>query len=346
MRMASLFAVGITAFLVLRWLMVPADFGLYGHFRPGALDDASGPPAALRRRARRARTATATWSRRARAAGTRGSAARPATGRSMRTCRRAARRSRPAPTRGPSAPGATRPAPGSRRPIRRSWSPSTPRRAVHRLPQAACAEDVLTTGAAMNPDRRAVPALRPASCWCCRRRRPSRGRRSSPGRPETAPNYTMTDHWWGMVIDIEVCIGCGNCVRACKEENDVPRDAAVLPHVGRALPRASPTTSSTRSSTRRTGATTGSRRRRPTDPRPSTSSCRSSATTARTRRACRCARSARPSRARTASCSSTRPTASGAATACRPARTAAGSSTRAPRRSTSARSATTGSRRA
>ncbi len=43
------------------------------------------------------------------------------------------------------------------------------------------------------------------------------------GRPETAPNYTMTDHWWGMVIDIEVCIGCGNCVRACKEENDVPR---------------------------------------------------------------------------------------------------------------------------
>jgi tetrathionate reductase subunit B len=43
------------------------------------------------------------------------------------------------------------------------------------------------------------------------------------GSPETAPNYKMTDHWWGMVIDIEVCIGCGNCVRACKEENDVPK---------------------------------------------------------------------------------------------------------------------------
>jgi Fe-S-cluster-containing dehydrogenase component len=43
------------------------------------------------------------------------------------------------------------------------------------------------------------------------------------GRPETAENYTMTEHWWAMVIDIESCIGCGNCVRACKEENDVPR---------------------------------------------------------------------------------------------------------------------------
>jgi Fe-S-cluster-containing dehydrogenase component len=44
------------------------------------------------------------------------------------------------------------------------------------------------------------------------------------GRPETAENYKMSDHWWGMVIDIDVCIGCGSCVRACKEENDVPRE--------------------------------------------------------------------------------------------------------------------------
>lgn len=29
-------------------------------------------------------------------------------------------------------------------------------------------------------------------------------------------------HWWAMAIDIDLCIGCGNCVRACKTENDVP----------------------------------------------------------------------------------------------------------------------------
>ena len=32
----------------------------------------------------------------------------------------------------------------------------------------------------------------------------------------------MSDHWWGMLIDIPKCIGCGNCVRACQTENDVP----------------------------------------------------------------------------------------------------------------------------
>ena len=42
------------------------------------------------------------------------------------------------------------------------------------------------------------------------------------GTPEAAPNYALTDHWWAMIIDIEKCIGCGNCVRACKVENTVP----------------------------------------------------------------------------------------------------------------------------
>jgi Fe-S-cluster-containing dehydrogenase component len=41
-------------------------------------------------------------------------------------------------------------------------------------------------------------------------------------RPEEADSYKLADHWWAMSIDIEKCIGCGNCVRACKKENDVP----------------------------------------------------------------------------------------------------------------------------
>jgi len=46
------------------------------------------------------------------------------------------------------------------------------------------------------------------------------------GTPEDAPGYRLDAHWWGMAIDIERCIGCGNCVRACKTENDVPLEAA------------------------------------------------------------------------------------------------------------------------
>jgi len=41
-------------------------------------------------------------------------------------------------------------------------------------------------------------------------------------KPESAPNYTMTEHWWGMLLDITKCIGCGSCVRACAMENEVP----------------------------------------------------------------------------------------------------------------------------
>jgi tetrathionate reductase subunit B len=44
------------------------------------------------------------------------------------------------------------------------------------------------------------------------------------GEPEKAPNYDATRHWWGMIIDVDKCIGCGNCVRACKEENGVSRE--------------------------------------------------------------------------------------------------------------------------
>ena len=43
-RMAGLFVIGVTAFVVLRWLMVPADFGVLGHYRAGAVTDNMKPP--------------------------------------------------------------------------------------------------------------------------------------------------------------------------------------------------------------------------------------------------------------------------------------------------------------
>jgi hypothetical protein len=38
-RLAILFAAGVLAFLILRALLVPPDFGEYGHFRTGAIAD-------------------------------------------------------------------------------------------------------------------------------------------------------------------------------------------------------------------------------------------------------------------------------------------------------------------
>ena len=36
--------------------------------------------------------------------------------------------------------------------------------------------------------------------------------------------YDPTDHWYGMGIDIDKCIGCNRCVEACKTENNVPEE--------------------------------------------------------------------------------------------------------------------------
>ncbi|MEK6755538.1 MAG: 4Fe-4S dicluster domain-containing protein [Bacteroidota bacterium] len=36
--------------------------------------------------------------------------------------------------------------------------------------------------------------------------------------------YDPSKHYYGMGIQIEKCIGCGRCVEACKEENDVPKE--------------------------------------------------------------------------------------------------------------------------
>jgi hypothetical protein len=38
-RVAGLFASGFIVFLIVRWIAIPPDFGVYGFFRAGALDD-------------------------------------------------------------------------------------------------------------------------------------------------------------------------------------------------------------------------------------------------------------------------------------------------------------------
>jgi len=38
------------------------------------------------------------------------------------------------------------------------------------------------------------------------------------------PGYERENHYYGMGIDVEKCIGCGLCIEACKKENDVPRE--------------------------------------------------------------------------------------------------------------------------
>jgi hypothetical protein len=43
-RVAVLFVAGVAVFLVVRHWLVPADFGMYGHYRAGALADARARP--------------------------------------------------------------------------------------------------------------------------------------------------------------------------------------------------------------------------------------------------------------------------------------------------------------
>jgi tetrathionate reductase subunit B len=45
-------------------------------------------------------------------------------------------------------------------------------------------------------------------------------------RPSTAKaeGYEPSKHYYGMGIQVNKCIGCGRCVEACKDENNVPRE--------------------------------------------------------------------------------------------------------------------------
>lgn len=47
LRLAGIFACGLLLFIVIRWLLVPDDFGVYGHYRAGALADNRQPAPAF-----------------------------------------------------------------------------------------------------------------------------------------------------------------------------------------------------------------------------------------------------------------------------------------------------------
>lgn len=40
--------------------------------------------------------------------------------------------------------------------------------------------------------------------------------------PQGDAPYDSSKHLWGYAVDTEKCIGCGNCMRACRIENNVP----------------------------------------------------------------------------------------------------------------------------
>lgn len=40
----------------------------------------------------------------------------------------------------------------------------------------------------------------------------------------TIEGYDPTNHYYGMGIEVDKCIGCGKCIEACNIENDVPKE--------------------------------------------------------------------------------------------------------------------------
>jgi len=40
----------------------------------------------------------------------------------------------------------------------------------------------------------------------------------------TSTGYDASQHWYGMGVDVDKCIGCNRCAEACKIENNVPEE--------------------------------------------------------------------------------------------------------------------------
>jgi Fe-S-cluster-containing dehydrogenase component len=100
-------------------------------------------------------------------------------------------------------------------------------------PDAAAATETpeIAGGLAMKPiSRRQVLQLGMVSLPCLAGSTALYGWMSGLAAQPTAPvdpivaSYDATAHRWGFVVDTRACIGCGQCVVACKQENGVPFD--------------------------------------------------------------------------------------------------------------------------
>ncbi len=64
----------------------------------------------------------------------------------------------------------------------------------------------------------------PAAATCGAIAAQAAGNDPATAAPKASSGYDPTDHWYGMGIDVDKCIGCNRCVEACKTENGVPEE--------------------------------------------------------------------------------------------------------------------------
>ncbi len=223
-RLAAVMVIALVAFVVLRAAVVPRSFGQYGHYRGAAIAEAAARPIAhaghdaceachtdvvdQKKQGRHVVVpCEACHGPLAKHADDPASVTPPKLDTAV-VCARCheANAAKPAIS------------PRLRRPITLAESPATPAisRISQKLKPTRTKTDTSATEAkkVMDITRRRLLVLLPAAAvaW----------KFVQAGTPEASPNYKLTEHWWGMLIDIPKCIGCGSCVRACAEENDVP----------------------------------------------------------------------------------------------------------------------------
>ena len=223
LRMAGLFVSGSRPSWCCAGLMVPADFGELGHYRSGAVLDNMNRPrvfagqaacvechadvAELRAKGRHARVACESCH-----GALAGHAANPAEVKPVRPDARYHLHRLP---HRQHLEAEVFPAGRARR--------ARARGLVRRVPRGPQPEDLLTRPrhgpGSTDISRADGQAARPDGVG--RRRVGARAGGPAGRGPELPRHGPLVGRW---SIDIEKCIGCGNCVRACKTENDVPRE--------------------------------------------------------------------------------------------------------------------------